>query len=83
MNVANQFDAANRTRTKVKQSKVNVFKPRQSINATSTVDDRRFGVKCVICSESHELFRCEKFKALSPDQRLERVREHRVCFCCL
>ncbi|XP_066588114.1 uncharacterized protein [Prorops nasuta] len=39
---------------------------------------------CVVCNKSsHPLFKCDEFKALSVDKRIEAVRAARVCYNCL
>lgn len=40
-------------------------------------------VRCPQCSGSHQLFRCDKFKAATVSNRLTLVREARLCFNCL
>ena len=39
--------------------------------------------KCSYCNDSHAIFLCEEFKALSPDVRKEKVKSKRFCFNCL
>ncbi|XP_043220101.1 uncharacterized protein LOC122380753 [Amphibalanus amphitrite] len=39
--------------------------------------------RCVLCGESHGLWACEQFKALTADERARVVAEHRLCFSCL
>ena len=38
--------------------------------------------RCAKCSESHTLFQCEKFKALSPRDRREFISSSKLCFNC-
>ncbi|XP_043257967.1 uncharacterized protein LOC122400510 [Colletes gigas] len=49
---------------------------RSSVNNVSVV-------KCVDCSGDHMLFKCERFKAKSLDQRVSFVKQNRLCFNCL
>ena len=39
--------------------------------------------KCQLCGEAHCLWACQKFKALSHDQRWEKAKSLHVCFRCL
>lgn len=38
---------------------------------------------CVLCSEAHTLFSCQKFKDMAPSERLDLARKERLCFNCL
>lgn len=38
---------------------------------------------CIVCNGKHGLPKCDKFKAMSPDQRFKIVRDNRLCFSCL
>ncbi|XP_055714223.1 uncharacterized protein LOC129808468 [Phlebotomus papatasi] len=46
------------------------------VNATSSSN-------CPCCNNSHKLFQCLRFKALSPLDRLSLVRKHRMCRNCI
>ncbi|XP_062557315.1 uncharacterized protein LOC134222188 [Armigeres subalbatus] len=41
------------------------------------------GSRCVSCKQVHFLFQCEQFRTLSPQQRFEVVKKHRLCINCL
>lgn len=49
-------------------------------SAASTSDT--FGL-CPICSERHYILFCPAYKAKTTEERLEALREHRLCFNCL
>ena len=53
-----------------------------SSNVFSTVDSPKVQ-KCTHCSGGHSLHQCESFIALSPKDRLAKVRQKRLCFICL
>ena len=38
---------------------------------------------CVLCNKGHRLFSCETFKGMAPRDRLNVVRQYRLCFNCL
>ena len=38
---------------------------------------------CVVCSQNHRLFYCDKFKSMQPKDRLDVVKKHRFCYNCL
>ncbi|XP_022104751.1 uncharacterized protein LOC110986831 [Acanthaster planci] len=38
---------------------------------------------CVLCSQTHRLWHCDKFKQMSPRQRLNIVVAHKLCHNCL
>ena len=38
---------------------------------------------CLLCQESHSLYNCEKFRALTVENRINEVRKLRFCFKCL
>ena len=40
------------------------------------------GTKCVVCHQQHRLFRCESFKAMHPNARLEVVKRNKLCYLC-
>lgn len=44
-----------------------------------TIDNK----KCVICAESHPLFRCSKFLALKPQERQRTAKKYQLCLVCL
>ena len=38
---------------------------------------------CIMCQDSHDLFGCQEFKALEPDERFDFAFKNRLCFNCL
>ena len=38
---------------------------------------------CILCGENHTLFRCNQFKSISVDRRINLVKQHNLCFNCL
>ena len=49
---------------------------------SSSADHRRIG-KCSCCSANHQLWKCQRYNALSVKERLDLVKENRLCFNCL
>ncbi|XP_058814677.1 uncharacterized protein LOC131678501 [Topomyia yanbarensis] len=41
------------------------------------------GEKCVLCSQSHLLMRCQRFNRLSPSERQQFVKSKRLCHNCM
>ncbi|KAJ8722082.1 hypothetical protein PYW08_004484 [Mythimna loreyi] len=39
--------------------------------------------KCPLCSQAHTLYKCESFRNLSIENRIQKVNEYNVCFNCL
>ncbi|XP_072171548.1 uncharacterized protein [Diadema setosum] len=39
--------------------------------------------KCIKCKQEHTLFGCDKFKAMTPEQRFEFAKDNKLCFNCL
>lgn len=52
-------------------------------SASATEDQPCKYSECVICKKSHSIYRCEVFKDLSPEQRLDKVRQLNLCENCL
>jgi transposase InsO family protein len=44
---------------------------------------QRQQLRCFLCQEEHDLFRCAQFKAMNVDRRIEVAKQHRLCFNCL
>lgn len=40
-------------------------------------------VSCYLCDPSHSLYRCDKFRALSVQEKTDKVRLYKLCFNCL
>ncbi|XP_011669772.2 uncharacterized protein LOC100889397 [Strongylocentrotus purpuratus] len=38
---------------------------------------------CIMCQDSHDLFGCQEFKAMEPDERFDFAFKNRLCFNCL
>ena len=53
----------------------------QQQNTSSTPEQRK--PKCFICDNEHYVNQCEKFKAMSIEERINAVTEKRLCFKCL
>ncbi|XP_071055101.1 uncharacterized protein [Onthophagus taurus] len=47
------------------------------------VDDSKSAVKCPICSESHQVYRCAQFHVKSPAERLVIAGDNNLCRNCL
>lgn len=66
--------------------KPDVLKPKsfvvahRSEGATKTYKTQ---LKCPLCSQDHFLFSCESFRALTVEQRNEKVKDFKVCLNCL
>lgn len=60
---------------------------RQVTSATSKkaliAADNKYVRICPCCKEGHRLYACEKFKQLKISERLDLVRDNRLCFNCL
>ena len=40
-------------------------------------------VKCTLCNNDHPLYLCACFKEKTPEQRMDLVRQNKLCFNCL
>jgi transposase InsO family protein len=49
----------------------------------STNSTKMQPIKCVICSDPHNLYQCSQFRNMSPEHRLQEVKKHRLCTNCL
>ncbi|XP_025835281.1 uncharacterized protein LOC108742837 isoform X2 [Agrilus planipennis] len=47
--------------------------------AVTTINNKT----CALCKGAHPLYACESFKRLSPPERITKVKELGLCFCCL
>ena len=55
-----------------------------SANASAGTSSRQAGArKCVLCRLNHRLFQCQSFKALRPKDRLQFVKDNKLCYNCL
>ncbi|XP_062535269.1 uncharacterized protein LOC134204459 [Armigeres subalbatus] len=57
-------------------------KPAKSKTTSSHVASENV-VKCPSCKQAHPLIQCEAFSKLSPNNRLDFVKRHRLCINCL
>ncbi|XP_064622573.1 uncharacterized protein LOC135484816 [Lineus longissimus] len=57
--------------------------PAKIKSVTSDAKPETKKMNCHICSQSHKVAACPKFKAMEPTIRLEVVKEKRLCFNCL
>ena len=53
-------------------------RPSRSMVASKSTDNN-----CVVCSESHALWNCEKFKKMTVESRHQVVKDKRLCMNCL
>ena len=57
-----------------------------SLNSTINLavkTDRRKGLQCPMCTQSHPLYRCETFKLKPVSERVDFVKTKRICFNCI
>ena len=52
-------------------------------NAQSFVSHSAPSTGCAVCNESHPVWFCDKFKALSTEERWNKIKELGLCFRCL
>jgi hypothetical protein len=57
------------------------LQPRESDNQQAT--QKYLTRKCVICQDTHDLFNCSRFKAMSVDERIHIAKSNKLCFNCL
>lgn len=50
---------------------------------TNPQDRQAYIPQCAICKEAHKIYSCERFRAMSPDERREEVSKASLCFNCL
>ena len=50
---------------------------------TSAGQERRKQSPCILCGDAHRLFYCQKFKDMRPKERLNLVRQRKLCENCL
>ncbi|XP_039441988.1 uncharacterized protein LOC120422570 [Culex pipiens pallens] len=74
------FDAAPQPSPQQKPRADSIEQPYQIAN---TAIKSQLGPQCDLCEDTHLTFKCAAFNALRVDQRMEKVREKRVCFNCL
>lgn len=55
----------------------------QKIKNTLLVSNSPEAINCPKCKGKHKIYACEEFKKLSPSDRLNVVREAKLCFNCL
>lgn len=59
-------------------------KPKQGANNTYKSDSNGDGaISCHNCGNPHPMYRCQKFQALTLNQRRDRARDLHLCFNCL
>ena len=61
-----------------------MFKQASSNDSTASLHtkDPQTKTSCQLCSREHNLSDCNKFRTMSPEKRLETVKEKRLCFNC-
>lgn len=64
-------------------------KPNFNVNKRTTLvaqlntDDNSPSNPCILCSAAHQLYRCSAFLSKSVDDRINIVRQNRICYNCL
>ena len=62
----------------------NVATVTSNVKVSESQGSKVSATPCVVCKgDNHRLFYCEKFKSLSPPERLQIVRDNKLCFNCL
>ena len=74
--------------TKTEQQNDSKSRPKRQTGFNTSVksedsSDRKTEDKCEMCDNSHKLWECADFKALSRDQRFDFVKKKHLCFNCL
>lgn len=72
-----KFDAILNTDTCSSNKVTKPLKSRTFVTRSSS------SMKCPICSESHLIYKCNKFLAFSVQQRFDAVKKNKLCFNCL
>lgn len=54
----------------------------QTSNQNSNKNDSMQALSCPICKEPHTIFKCQKFKAMNPAERLTHFKTNKLCFNC-
>lgn len=75
-----------RTLQSVKLSQVNPtaqeVKPVQKLKSSTFVISEPSN-KCPVCKQGHPIYRCDQFKRLSPKERFNVAKRHKLCINCL
>ncbi|XP_055714979.1 uncharacterized protein LOC129809188 [Phlebotomus papatasi] len=77
----------NRHRILQKCNNENKPKKQQQNGAQPKDNKKNFHIStnsaCEICNAPHKIFMCKKFKDLTPQQRKDQVKQHKLCYNCL
>ncbi|XP_071056032.1 uncharacterized protein [Onthophagus taurus] len=83
----NQAKAFNSVLLTSDKLSMNKNKPFQNYRGKTSVnlktEDVKLSFKCILCPESHSIYRCSKFLAKSASERLSIARDHNLCRNCL
>ncbi|XP_035212317.1 uncharacterized protein LOC118186340 [Stegodyphus dumicola] len=71
---ASRIPVMSKSKASVSQSKVS--------SMVSCVTEKH-ALICKLCNVEHKLFKCPKFQKFSLKDRVEYVKKHNLCFCCL
>lgn len=70
--------------TKVSDSKVTPFKPVRNFHSSQENSNPSYVIKCSICKENHKTFKCPELEKLkTPQEKLKKVNEFKLCHNCL
>ena len=58
------------------------LKQKKSYNSTSLIATQASQEKCPACAEPHKVYRCERFKSMSIQDRYDTIKKHKLCFNC-
>lgn len=58
-------------------------KPGPSGSANVEKEQNHQPKKCYLCSKEHSLNKCDKFQAMTAQEKLETLKKHRLCFNCM
>ncbi|XP_050516179.1 uncharacterized protein LOC126891043 [Diabrotica virgifera virgifera] len=92
------FENANEKKHNVQENKTAAFKPKVNLHASCESNARplsprnrphsrpnspNFNATCVICNGAHRIYSCARFTALPPRERINSVKQKKLCFNCL
>jgi hypothetical protein len=75
--------AGRRSVTQVAMATAGNILTSSSSNANNAGESARVVTSCPCCGGEHRLFKCQRFKAISLSERLNLVKQKRLCFNCL
>ena len=74
---------SNASNSRPKVSSVNTYSAESNASTSPSVNAGVKSWKCAACDLDHRLIYCATFKAMTPANRVQLVRDKRLCFNCL